>query len=349
MSISQFALVVLTLNAEATAEKFVSALQSQTLQPLTLLVLDSHSTDKTRGVFESVGANVQLVERSEFDHGTTRQLAIEKCARDTDIVVFMTQDAILADNTSLETLINAFQDESVGAAYGRQLPRIDANPIEAHARIFNYPPESQVKSSADIKQQGIKTCFMSNSFAAYRFSALQEVGGFPDNNIVSEETYVAAKMLENGWKIKLELCTEPSEFGSCGEKGLSQPFVLFGKIIFNSYIPNLPGVGSPLTCGPAEGGGESYLISLQSATAVADLIVSNNSGGLVTLDRSQRLGSGGIPSDPVMTGTYGVPGQDAGGGGSCPEKVGILLPDLSIDLLCGIGVMKKYWYTTEPE
>ena len=41
---------------------------------------------------------------------------------------------------------------------------------------------------------------------------------------------------------------------------------------------------------------------------------------------------------------------DGGGeGGSCPEALGILLPNLDIDLLCGIGLLKKYWYTTEPD
>ena len=42
---------------------------------------------------------------------------------------------------------------------------------------------------------------MSNSFAAYRRTALRKVGGFPSNIILSEDMYVAAKMLLDGWKI----------------------------------------------------------------------------------------------------------------------------------------------------
>lgn len=53
----------------------------------------------------------------------------------------------------------------------------------------------------DAKKWGIKTAFVSDSFAAYRRKALEEVGGFPLNVILSEDTYVAAKMLLDGWNI----------------------------------------------------------------------------------------------------------------------------------------------------
>jgi len=89
----------------------------------------------------------------------------------------------------------------VGVAYGRQLPAPEATPIAAHARLFNYPVKSYVRSAADISAYGIKTAFLSNSLAAYRRSALLAVGGFPSSVILSEDTMVATKMLLSGWKI----------------------------------------------------------------------------------------------------------------------------------------------------
>ncbi|MGB5705550.1 MAG: hypothetical protein WBM41_01860 [Arenicellales bacterium] len=160
--------------------------------------------------------------------------------------------------------------------------------------------------------------------------------------------------LERGWKLKLEVCTDETISGSCGEKGLSQPLVLFGKIFFNSYVPPLS-QGSAPVCAPDEGGGQSYLISLQDATAVEDLNSANNTSGNVVLDRSERLNAGGIPSSPVVAGQFGGTqlgggaGGGGGGGGTCETSVGILHPDLDIDLICSIGLLKKFWYTTEPE
>lgn len=53
----------------------------------------------------------------------------------------------------------------------------------------------------DRKRFGIKTAFISNSFAAYQRSALSDVGGFPADTIMNEDTYVAGKMLLSDWKI----------------------------------------------------------------------------------------------------------------------------------------------------
>ena len=97
--------------------------------------------------------------------------------------------------------MDCFKDPGVGVAYGRQLPHKDANPIAIHHRLFNYPDKSYVRSFDDRHKYGIKACSNSNSFSAYRASALKEVGGFFSKNIVGEDV-VVAKILEVGWKVK---------------------------------------------------------------------------------------------------------------------------------------------------
>jgi len=120
---------------------------------------------------------------------------------DADILIYLTQDAILATADAIAKLLEVFDDPSVGAAYGRQLPRRGATAIEAHARHFNYPAVSQVRVLTDRERLGFKTIFISNSFAAYRSSALRAVGGFPKDVIFGEDTITAAKLLLAGWKI----------------------------------------------------------------------------------------------------------------------------------------------------
>jgi rhamnosyltransferase len=189
-----------TLNAAATAQPFIAALTAQSLSDFDRLVIDSSSDDNTVALFTEAGFRVHKISRESFDHGATRQLAIE-LSPDADIIIFMTQDAILTDSSSLQYLVNAFADPSVGVAYGRQLPAPEATLIAAHARLFNYPSESFVRTKADISRYGIKTAFLSNSFAAYRRSALMAAGGFPASVIMSEDSMVATKMLLSGWKI----------------------------------------------------------------------------------------------------------------------------------------------------
>lgn len=194
------ALVLPTLNAAATSGPFLEALHRQTMADCELLAVDSASDDGTVECFLSAGFRIHRISRTEFNHGATRQLAVA-LVPEADIIIFMTQDAVLADPLALQHLISAFDDPLVGAAYGRQLPCRDATPIAAHARIFNYPPFSRVVSRQDIPGLGMKAAFLSNSFAAYRRRALQEVGGFPSDVILGEDTFVSARMLQEGWKI----------------------------------------------------------------------------------------------------------------------------------------------------
>ena len=194
------ALIIPTLNTGTNAQLFLDALLSQSLNGFDRLIIDSTSNDGTPDIFTSAGFRVHSNPRREFDHGATRQIAVNLCP-DADLIIFMTQDSVFADRNSLQRLIDAFNDPHVGAAYGRQLPSHDASLIAAHARLFNYPANSRVVSKDDIPRLGVKAAFISNSFAAYRRDALQAVGGFPSSVIFGEDTCVAARMLQSGWKV----------------------------------------------------------------------------------------------------------------------------------------------------
>jgi rhamnosyltransferase len=164
------------------------------------LVIDSSSTDHTPELARQAGFEIVSIPRSQFNHGGTRQFAVELLF-DCDVIIFLTQDAYLASTSSLRKLLNAFHDFKVGAAFGRQLPHGDAGVFGAHARLFNYSEQSDVRDISAISSLGIKATFLSNSFAAYRREALMAVGGFPSNVILSEDMVVAARMLLAGWKI----------------------------------------------------------------------------------------------------------------------------------------------------
>lgn len=193
------ALIIPTKNGEEDLARLLWSFSRLTWQ-CDVFVVDSSSTDRTVEVASASGANITVIHASEFNHGGTRQKMVQ-ANTDYDVYVFMTQDAYFADPNALEKLLAPFDDGRVGAVCGRQLTHRDATPLATHARLFNYPAESSVKSMADASRLGIKAPFISNSFAAYRREALLGVGGFPSNVILSEDMYVAAKMLLAGWKV----------------------------------------------------------------------------------------------------------------------------------------------------
>jgi rhamnosyltransferase len=194
-------LIVPTFNPKPRWHEWLDAYAAQTLKPVRAMVIDSYSTDDSVHLATEYGFEVITIKKEEFGHGKTRQYALSLMA-DADIVIYMTQDAILHEPCALEKLVAPFfKDASIGAVYGRQLPHIGADLLEAHARLFNYPAQSQIKSKADIPRLGIKTAFCSNSFAAYRVSTLQKIGGFPQHITFGEDMYVAAKMILADFKI----------------------------------------------------------------------------------------------------------------------------------------------------
>lgn len=196
---SRLSIVVPTLNAATDWPGFAPALLAN-VAPEQVLILDSSSTDGTADLARTAGFHVRTITRESFNHGGTRQLAADLLP-EADILVYLTQDALLASGEAIAELLKAFDDPEIGAAYGRQLPRVNATPIEAHARLFNYPARSSIRTLSSRRDLGFKSIFISNSFAAYRREALFAVGGFQSDVIFGEDTIVAAKLLLTGWKI----------------------------------------------------------------------------------------------------------------------------------------------------
>ena len=145
--------------------------------------------------------NIRLwhISKREFDHGKTRREAVKKSRA--GIFVMMTQDAMPADEFLLERLTAPLSQKNMAVSYARQLPGDDAGAVERFTRQFNYPPESRVKSAADIPELGIKTYFCSNVCAAYRRDIYERQGGFPKRAIFNEDMIYAAGCIQAGYRI----------------------------------------------------------------------------------------------------------------------------------------------------
>jgi len=214
-----FSLIVPTCNAMEHWNALRSGIQAQSMVPDQVIVIDSCSSDRTVEFARAAGFDVIEIEREEFNHGGTRQRAAEAASR-AAIVMYMTQDVILSDPAAFERMLSIFDDQKIGAAFGRQLPSLGANPLEAHARLFNYPANSRVRTFNCRHELGFKSIFFSNSFGAYRRAALMSVGGFPCDVIFGEDTVVIARLHRAGWKTAYvaEACVHHSHGYSMAEE-----------------------------------------------------------------------------------------------------------------------------------
>lgn len=126
----KISLVIPTLNAGALLEEVLTAIDRQPgIDAVERLAIDSGSTDGTTDRLEAHGFETVSIDRAEFNHGATRDLAIERTSG--DVIVLLTQDATPVDERWLASLVACYDDPNVGAAYCRQLPRPDCNPFIA--------------------------------------------------------------------------------------------------------------------------------------------------------------------------------------------------------------------------
>lgn len=163
-----------------------------------VVVVNSSSGDGTVEEAERLGAEVLIIPRKEFNHGSTREKARRHLK--TDIVVMATPDAYGLDSSLLEKLIAPLLKGQASVSYARQIPHDGAGFFEAFPRYFNYPERGHIRSLENIDEYGIYSIFCSDSCAAYLNGALDEVGGFR-SVLTAEDTYAAADLLKCGHKI----------------------------------------------------------------------------------------------------------------------------------------------------
>ena len=179
--------------------RLLKMLQRQTWPVGKIIVMNTEKSFWNEHGFEGIkNLEVHHLTKEEFDHGETRNRGMRFSRA--DIVVFMTDDAVPADEHLIEELVKAFeqrgpQGEAVIMAYARQLPDKDCPLAERYTRSFNYPEESCVKTRADLEQMGIKTFFASNVCCAYDREKFWFQGGFIRRTIFNEDMIFAGKAL----------------------------------------------------------------------------------------------------------------------------------------------------------
>ncbi len=118
-----------------------------------------------------------------------------------------------------------------------------------------------------------------------------------------------------GWYVTME---------NTGEKVLSRPLVVEGKVVFTTYEPTASLVG----CIPVPGKSREYILSVLDASAVVEI---NNVDGLTKADRSGTLNLQGIVDDTVVVVT-----DDGTGAFQGTQKSGL---ELDTD-----RAIRTFWY-----
>ena len=194
--------VILTYKPDERLKNIVTRLQAQTVKPKRILIINTIDKSNSYNVVDKIRnyetVTVIDIEKNEFDHGATRDLAMQLC-EDSEYVLMMTQDAVPKSRCLIENLVNALEKDKYNNAvsYAKQEAEKGCNIIERYTRIFNYPdePHSGMEMSAETNNS-IKSIFCSDVCAMYNRKLYDEIGGFPLRAIFNEDMVFAAKTLK---------------------------------------------------------------------------------------------------------------------------------------------------------
>lgn len=206
----KISLVIPTLDAGELLDEVLAAIDRQpNIADVEKIAVDSGSTDGTVERLEAHGFSTFAIDKSEFDHGTTRDLAIGRSSG--DVVVLLTQDATPADENWLPSLVACYDDENVGAAYSRQIPRDDCNPFIARRlrewtagkteRVVQRLEPGRTLGSLDPIER-LNLCAYDNVAGSVRRSIWErfEFGRRP----FGEDVAFGKKLIEHGYSIVFE-------------------------------------------------------------------------------------------------------------------------------------------------
>ena len=159
----------------------------------------TESNDNTEKKLNELNIEYKKIKINEFSHSITREK--EAFESNADILVFITQDIKIKRDDWLYNLTKDISNGIVDACYSRQL--CDNNTIEKYTREFNYPNVSKVVSKDDVEKLGLRAFFFSDAASAIKRDTFVKLNGYDNKKlIISEDMYIAYKLIMNGYKIK---------------------------------------------------------------------------------------------------------------------------------------------------
>jgi rhamnosyltransferase len=198
----EISVVIPTKNGEKWIGECLEAVHSQQgVGQVEVVLVDSGSTDGTLDIARRYPVRIVEIPAGAFHHARTRNYAATLTAG--KYLVFLSQDAVPANNSWLRTMLQNFDNGAVGAVYGRQVPKAGSTQERHDALSTMYGSERVVKDASTKQSLGYRYYHFSDANAAIR-KEVWEATRFPEELKVFEDLGIAKRILDAGWNIVYE-------------------------------------------------------------------------------------------------------------------------------------------------
>lgn len=166
-----------------------------------VILVDSGSTDGTPDIVSRYPVRLYHIAPEEFHHARTRNY-LASLARG-KYLIYLNADAFPASPDWLNSLLSNFSDSSVGAVYGRHLPKPNCNLERQVVLATMYGDQKIVKETSRKRELGYRYYHLSTVNAAIR-KDVWEATRFPEELKIYEDVGIAKRILDAAWKVVYE-------------------------------------------------------------------------------------------------------------------------------------------------